>query len=184
MNDQNSLAFGFLKNINLGSVWKIALVSTKMVPSELAETTNVFHFGRKAKLLSRVWFFETPWTVAHQAPLYMGFSRQEYWSGLPFLLQGIFLIQWLNLGLLHCRRILYYLSHKGNPCMSENLVKGQTSAQCTLMPFPGPFNSFAAAVVSASPSREGSEGRACRAGRPPGIHLGFPFLLCHAILTD
>ena len=27
---------------------------------------------------------ETPWTVAHQAPLYMGFSRQEYWSGLPF----------------------------------------------------------------------------------------------------
>ena len=26
----------------------------------------------------------TPWTVAHQAPLYMGFSRQEYWSGLPF----------------------------------------------------------------------------------------------------
>ena len=28
--------------------------------------------------------FETPWTVAHQAPLFMGFSRQEYWSGLPF----------------------------------------------------------------------------------------------------
>ena len=29
-------------------------------------------------------FFETPWTVGHQAPLSMGFSRQEYWSGLPF----------------------------------------------------------------------------------------------------
>ena len=28
--------------------------------------------------------FETPWTIAHQAPLSMGFSRQEYWSGLPF----------------------------------------------------------------------------------------------------
>ena len=27
----------------------------------------------------------TPWTVAHQAPMSMGFSRQEYWSGLPFL---------------------------------------------------------------------------------------------------
>ena len=27
---------------------------------------------------------QTPWTVAHQAPLSMGFSRQEYWSGLPF----------------------------------------------------------------------------------------------------
>ena len=33
---------------------------------------------------SHVGLFETPWTVAHQAPLSMGFSRQEYWSGLPF----------------------------------------------------------------------------------------------------
>ena len=32
---------------------------------------------------SRVQRFETLWTVAHQAPLFMGFSRQEYWSGLP-----------------------------------------------------------------------------------------------------
>ena len=32
---------------------------------------------------SCVRFFVTPWTVAHQAPLSMGFSRQEYWSGLP-----------------------------------------------------------------------------------------------------
>ena len=36
------------------------------------------------KSLSRVQLFATPWTVAHQAPLSMGFSRQEYWSGLPF----------------------------------------------------------------------------------------------------
>ena len=38
----------------------------------------------KVKLLSRVWLFVTPWTVAHQAPPSMGFSRQEYWTGLPF----------------------------------------------------------------------------------------------------
>ena len=37
-----------------------------------------------AQLLSRVQLFESPWTVAHQAPLSMGFSRQEYWSGLSF----------------------------------------------------------------------------------------------------
>ena len=37
----------------------------------------------KVKLISRVQLFATPWTVAHQAPLSMGFSRQEYWSGLP-----------------------------------------------------------------------------------------------------
>ena len=35
-------------------------------------------------MLSHVQLFATPWTVAHQAPLSMEFSRQEYWSGLPF----------------------------------------------------------------------------------------------------
>ena len=38
----------------------------------------------KVKSLSRVRLFVTPWTVAYQAPLSMGFSRQECWSGLPF----------------------------------------------------------------------------------------------------
>ena len=38
----------------------------------------------EVKLLSRVRLFATPWTVAYQDPLSMGFSRQEYWSGLPF----------------------------------------------------------------------------------------------------
>ena len=32
--------------------------------------------------------FVTPWTVAYQTPLFMGFSKQEYWSGLPFLSPG------------------------------------------------------------------------------------------------
>ena len=38
----------------------------------------------KVKLLRCVRFFVTPWAVAYQAPPSMGFSRQEYWSGLPF----------------------------------------------------------------------------------------------------
>ena len=38
----------------------------------------------KVKSLSRVRLFVTPWIVAHQAPLSVGFSRQEYWSGLSF----------------------------------------------------------------------------------------------------
>ena len=38
----------------------------------------------EVKSLSRVQLFATPWTVAYQAPLSMEFSRQEYWSGLPF----------------------------------------------------------------------------------------------------
>ena len=98
---------------------------------------------------------ESTWAVAHQAPLFMGFPRQEYCSGLLclppgdlpnpgikpscpalqedslpseppekpkntgvgslFLLQGVFPIQESNWGLLHCRWILYQLSHGGNP---------------------------------------------------------------------
>ena len=38
----------------------------------------------KVKSLSPVQLFAAPWTVAHQAPPSVGFSRQEYWSGLPF----------------------------------------------------------------------------------------------------
>ena len=49
---------------------------------------------------------ETPWIVPHQAPPSMGFSRQEYWSGVLFPLQGIFPGQGSNPCLLHCRRIL------------------------------------------------------------------------------
>ena len=96
----------------------------------------------------------TPWTTAQQAPLSMGFSRQEHWSGLLCsppgdlpnpgiesrspalqadslssespgkptntgvdsfsLLQLIFLTQVSNPGLLHCRQILYHLSHLGS----------------------------------------------------------------------
>ena len=38
----------------------------------------------KVKSLSGVRLFATLWTIVHQAPQFMGFSRQEYWSGLPF----------------------------------------------------------------------------------------------------
>ena len=58
-------------------------------------------------LLSCVGLFGTPWTVAPQASLSMGLFRQEYWSGLPFPLQGIFSAQGLNPCLLRCRCLLY-----------------------------------------------------------------------------
>ena len=38
----------------------------------------------KVKMLSRVRLFASPWTVAYHVPPSMGFSRQDYWSGLPF----------------------------------------------------------------------------------------------------
>ena len=66
---------------------------------------------------SRVQLFATPWTIAHEIPLFIGFSRQEYWSGLPFPSPGIFLTQGLNpclLYLLHCQEGFYYWHHLGS----------------------------------------------------------------------
>ena len=54
-----------------------------------------------------------PWTIARQVPLSMGFSRQEYWSGLPFSSPGIFLTQGSNSGLPHCQQSLYPPSYQG-----------------------------------------------------------------------
>ena len=45
--------------------------------------SNACKWKVKVKLLSHVWLPATPWTAAYQAPPSMGFSRQEYWSGLP-----------------------------------------------------------------------------------------------------
>ena len=80
----------------------------------------------QCKSLCCIQFFVTSWTVACQAPLPRGFSRQEYWSGI---LQGIFLTQRSNPGLLHCRQILHLLSHQGSPsiwgeCNKQNCVQG------------------------------------------------------------
>ena len=45
--------------------------------------SNAGKWKVKVKSLSRVWLLVTPWTAAYQAPPSMGFSRQEYWSGVP-----------------------------------------------------------------------------------------------------
>ena len=45
--------------------------------------SNASKWKVKVKSLSRVWLFATSWTEAYQVPLSMGFSRQEYWSGVP-----------------------------------------------------------------------------------------------------
>ena len=83
------------------------------------------------KSLSRVRLFATSWTVAYQAPPSMGFSRQEYWSGLPFLLQGIFPTQGLNPGLPHCGLTLYRLSHRGDSERRPHLL--DRAASCVLI---------------------------------------------------
>ena len=61
--------------------------------------SNARKWKVKVKSLSHVQLFVTPWTAAYQAPLSMGFSRQEYWSGLPLP------------SLIYVRRMLYF--HQG-----------------------------------------------------------------------
>ena len=67
------------------------------------------------KSLSCVQLFVTPSTIACQASLSKEFSRQEYWSGLPFPSPGIFWTQGSKLGLSHCGQTLYHLNHQGSP---------------------------------------------------------------------
>ena len=105
------------------SIWAVSLASPKRWHPDrggapVSRHASCLQYGAAPHLsslsewksLSRARLFATPWMAACQAPLFMGFSRQKDWSGLPFLLQGIFPTQRSNpplLGLLHCRRILY-----------------------------------------------------------------------------
>ena len=66
--------------------------------------------------------FAVSWTIACQAPLSMGFPRQEYWSGLPFLLQGIFLTQVLNSHLLHWQVDYLALSHLRRHTIQHKII--------------------------------------------------------------
>ena len=60
----------------------------------------------KVKSLSHVWLFATPWTEAYQAPPSMGFSRQEYWSGVPLPSP---IHRHLNKGLFKCSKVILSL---------------------------------------------------------------------------
>ena len=68
----------------------------------------------KCQSLSCAQLFSTPWTAAHQAPLSVGFSGQECWSGLPFPSPGDLPDPGIEPSFLHCRQMLYHLSHQGN----------------------------------------------------------------------
>ena len=74
-------------------------------------------------LLSHVWLFVIPWTVAPQAPLSMEFSKARIlkWVASPFS-KGIFPTQGSNPHLLHCGQILYFLSHQRFPPRLKALI--------------------------------------------------------------
>ena len=79
-------------------------------------------------LFSHVWLFATLWTVAHQAPLFMGFSRQEYWSGLPCPPPGAssWPRDWTHISYVSCigRQVLYTGATAHTQRVQENSQNG------------------------------------------------------------
>ena len=76
-------------------------------------------------VFNSICFFETPWTVARQVALSMGFSRQEYWSVLPFPFQVILPTQGWNsclLCILHWQTDSLPLSHLESPGIVQSLI--------------------------------------------------------------
>ena len=80
-----------------------------------------------AQSLSCVQVFTTLWTVDNQAPLSMGFSRQEYWSGLPFPYPRGLPTQGVNTGLLHWQSDSLPLSHQR--CSYKKLYQNESQTK-------------------------------------------------------
>ena len=83
-------------------------ITVWLVPGSLVRWGSALRLG-KVKSLSHVWLFVMPWIVAYQAPPSMGFSRQEYWSGLPFPSPEGLPDPGIEPGSLHCKQTLYCL---------------------------------------------------------------------------
>ena len=83
----------------------------------------------KVQSLSRVRLFATPWTVAYQAPQFMDFSRQEYWTGLPFPSPRDLPYPGINPGLPHCGQTLYHLHMCIHICIHNKHTQTYTYIQ-------------------------------------------------------
>ena len=116
---------GVTKSRTRLSDWtELKQISIPSYPQLLATTILLFvthefeYFGESTSVVScvRLGLFLTPSAIAHKTPLYMEFSRQECWSGLPFPFPGDLPYSGRsNLGLQHCRQILYRPSQQGCP---------------------------------------------------------------------
>ena len=128
---QHNMKYWYYFHLSHTSIWNLycAYFQRESLKYQIylkAEQLNIENWNAMCNLypsgsaltLSRIWLFATPWTVARQAPLSMWFSRQEYWSGLPFPSLGDLPNQEIksasSVSLLHCRWILCLLSHRGS----------------------------------------------------------------------
>ena len=107
------------RGYSLGPIWRIIIIKNNLNWSMQNLQTCMHLFSalenENNKLLSRVRLFATPWTI--YSP--WNSPGQNTKVGSFSLLQGIFPTQGSNPGFLHCRQILYQLSHKGSPWILE-----------------------------------------------------------------
>ena len=110
--------------ISQARILKWVSISFSRGSSQPSDQTHICYVGRRilyccevVKSLSCVWLFETPWTVVYQAPLFVGFSRQEYWSGLPFPSPG----DLPNPGIPHWRQTFYLWATREVPILLSHL---------------------------------------------------------------
>ena len=130
-------------------------------PALLAVSSTVSHHIQCAYMLSHfscIRLFMTPWTLAHQALLSMGFSRQEYWSGLPWPPPGNLPdpeigshIPWVScIG----RQVLYHRRHPGSP---HTVCATATLTPCCAWACSVPSLTLAASACSACPITSGHQ---------------------------
>ena len=74
--------------------------------------SNAWKWKVKVKSLSHVWLFATPWTAAYQAPPSMGFSRQEYWSGVPLPSPIYLLVTYIPWSLISTLKLNLHCDHE------------------------------------------------------------------------
>ena len=67
---------------------EVIYVQESVRPCPELKTGSKWYAAHYAQLLSRIWLFGAPWSLVHQAPVSMGFSRQKFWSGSPSPPQG------------------------------------------------------------------------------------------------
>ena len=112
-----------LKNLNRGPMWLIYILASLnlnyllLIQVKFEVVSQKISLRACASVLNHVWFFVTTWTAACKAPLSTEFSRQEYWSGLPFSTPGDPPNPGIEPCLLHWQVNSLPLSHLGSPVL-------------------------------------------------------------------
>ena len=137
-NPSNNFVETFISSLHLSRLHLIKVWSDDSLGFILLRMPWVSEW---VKSLSHVRLFATPWTVAHQAPPSMEFSRQEYWSGVPFPSRGSSRPgDWTRVSRIAGRRFTIWATRESQECFSTgqiwwNLI--QTRRSCVLLLFSG-----------------------------------------------